>query len=207
SAQVPSIFHSALTATYSTATYPYDCVCYIKDFFPGLSLQGSGVIIGPHTILTASHVLWNADLGQGATNITVSPGYSFGGQSITAQGVTHYFQINDCNDIILPQAAQYDFAVIDFATDLSSYGWFGIETNYSGGTVHLTGYPASAGGAQTDQIGTVFADPNYSLLDYGSVLPSPGNSGGPVWIDLGTPGHPLPYVVGIVSTGGYACQL
>ena len=102
---------------------------------------------------------------------------------------------------------QQDFAIIDFAANLSSYGSFGIETNYSGGTVHLTGYPATAGGLQTDQVGTVSADPNYSVLDYGSLISVPGNSGGPVWIDLGTSTNPLPYVVGVASTTGWAAQL
>ena len=64
----------------------------------------------------------------------------------------------------------------------------------------MTGYPAIAGGSQTDQVGSVFADPISSVLNYGTVAANPGNSGGPVWVDNGTPIHPQPSVVGIVST-------
>jgi V8-like Glu-specific endopeptidase len=193
----------AAATSYSASVYPYDCVCYITDSLA----QGSGVIIGPHTILTASHVLWSYDLGQSATNIEVYPGYSSGGQSVTGQWVTHFFEVNDSNDQLTKAASQQDFAIIDFSSNLSSYGSFGIQTNYSGGTVHLTGYPAIAGGAQTDQIGTVSADSTYSVLDYVSVSSSPGNSGGPIWINLGTAANPLPYVVGVVSTVAWAVQL
>ncbi len=81
---------------------------------------------------------------------------------------------------------------------------FGIQTDYQGGTVHMTGYPAIAGQAQTDQVGTVSADPTYSVLDYGTVAAHPGNSGGPLWI---TGANGVNEVVGIVSTTGWAAQI
>jgi hypothetical protein len=79
----------------------------------------------------------------------------------------------------------------------------GVLLNYSGGEVHMTGYPAAAGGEQTDQVGTVSADSSYSVLDYGTVAAQPGNSGGPIWLD----DNGSDDVVGIVSTSGWACQL
>ena len=121
-------YTSTATASYSTLTYPYDCICYITDFIGGVLGQGSGVIIGPHTILTASHMLWDADLGLGASAITVTPGYSLGGQPIAGQWAIHYFQINDSHDLISKATSQQDFAVIDFASNLSSFGSFGIQT-------------------------------------------------------------------------------
>jgi V8-like Glu-specific endopeptidase len=194
---------------YSTTTYPYDCVCYIVTEINGSFYQGSGVIIGPHTILTASHLLWNQDVGKSADYIQVYPEYSSGPivPAIDSKWITHFNQINDSRDLITQAASQSDYAIIDFATNLSSYGAFGVETGYGGGTVHVTGYPAAAGGAQTDQVGTVSLDPFYSVLDYGTVSVSPGNSGGPLWVNLGTASNPLPYVVGVVSTDGYAVQL
>ena len=193
---------AAANTSYSTSSYPYDCVCYITDTIGGKGWQGTGFIIGPHTVLTAAHVLWQSGIG-GGTNIEVYPGYSNGGTAISGSYQIHYYQINDSNDLINQSNSQYDFAVIDFAKNLSSFGSFGLQTNYTGGTVHLTGYPASAGGAQTDQTGQVSLDPSYSVLDYGSVAPSPGNSGGPLWFYQGT----SPYAVGVVSTTGWAVQL
>jgi V8-like Glu-specific endopeptidase len=192
---------------YSTAVYPYDAVVYITDNFSGTSqgFRGSGLIIGPHTILTASHILWSSVYGA-ANNVSVYPAYNNGGSSISGQYITHYFQITD-EPTISQQQSQFDYAIIDFAMDLSSYGSFGISTNYNGGTVHVTGYPASAGLVQTDSIGTVTTDQNYSVLDYGTLSTSPGNSGGPLWFDSGTVGNPRPYVVGVVSTGAWATEI
>ena len=124
----------------------------------------------------------------------------------------HFFEINDHDSSSgggedeTQSDSVYDYAIIDF-TNYTFSSWFGLQTNYSGGTVHLTGYPETAGFLQTDQVGTVSADPSYAVLDYGSVSSSPGNSGGPIWINEGTAANPLPYVVGVVSTTGWGVQL
>ena len=55
----------------------------------------------------------------------------------------------------------------------------GVLTNYAGGEVHLTGYPASAGGEQVDEVGSVTADPSYSVLDYGIRFLKPRGQRGP----------------------------
>ena len=197
-----------MAAGYSTTTYPYDTVAYIVVTYPdGESFQGSGVIIGPHTVLTASHLLWDADDNEAAASVTVYPGYNLGGQSITGQWIEHYNQVDDTGGKETEAASQSDFAVIDFAANLSAYGSIAVATGYGGGVVHLTGYPGDAGGEQTDQTGQVEASRHYSTLDYESVATSPGSSGGPLWIDAGTAGAPEPEVVGLVSTSAWGVQL
>ena len=113
---------------YSSTLYPYDCVCYITDSLG----QGSGVIIGPHTILTASHLLWDATTGTSATDVQIYPGYSEGGAEVTGANDFHYYQINDTNDLLTQASSQLDFAIIDVSQNLSSLGSFGVETNYTG---------------------------------------------------------------------------
>ena len=194
--------------SYSTTTYPYDTVAYIIVTYPdGASFQGSGVIIGPHTVLTASHLLWDADNNEAATSVTVYPGYNLGGQAITGPWFEHYNQVDDTGDKETEATSQSDFAVIDFAANLSAYGSMGLAVGYAGGQVHMTGYPGDAGGAQTDQTGVVEASRHYSTLDYETVSSSPGDSGGPLWINAGTAGTPLPEVVGLVSTSAWGVQL
>jgi Domain of unknown function (DUF4214) len=166
------------------------------------------VIIGPHTILTVSHLLWQQDLGQSAKTIDIFPGYSSGGQQlVTGQWIDHYSEVNDAGDMMTKQTSQNDFAVIDVTANLSSYGSFGIQPDYGGGEVHLTGYPAVDSGLQENQIGSVYSDPTYSVLDYGTIASSPGYSGGPLWINTGTPSFPQPDVVGLVSTTGWGTLL
>src|SRR5262249_38132285 len=112
-------------------------------------------------------------------------------------------QVNDAGGMMSQASSASDFAIIDVATDLSAYTQFGLYANYTGGTVHMTGYPANAGVTQTDQVGTVYADPYYNGLDYGTISASPRNSGGPLWINTASG----PEVVGIVSTSGWAAKL
>jgi hypothetical protein len=70
----------------------------------------------------------------------------------------------------------------------------GIESNFAGGSVSITGYPSSAEGAQVDSTQSGTRDSNYTLLD-GTAL-GERSSGGPVWIE--TTGGAS--VVGVVSS-------
>lgn len=189
--------------SYSTSQYPYDCVCYvIATLSDGKSYQGSAAIIGAHTILTASHMLWDATDGAKVTALRIYPGYQQGGAALITTWTAHYNTIDDSNGLLTQSQSQKDFAIIDVSADLSKYGAFGITTNYGGGAVHVTGYPASEKGVQTDTIGTVTANPLWRILDYGSATSSPGNSGGPIWIASDSPS-----IVGVVSTGSWGVQL
>jgi V8-like Glu-specific endopeptidase len=180
--------------SYDATSYPYDTVVYITDMIGGQSWQGSGVLISPDEVLTASHVVYTEGIGA-ATDIVVSPGYNLGSSPYgSAQGTyIHYFQIDDAGDTISSDQSQYDYAVIHLSSSFD-VGSMGIESNFEGGPVNVTGYPGSAGGAQVNSSQTVTPDPYYTLLD-GTAL-GKGSSGGPVWIE--TSGGPE--VVGIVSS-------
>jgi V8-like Glu-specific endopeptidase len=202
-----SLVASDFKLTAPTLPYPYDAVCLITDTIGSEQLQGSGVIIGPHTILTAAHVVWNGGTDQAATNINIEPGYNGGTTSILG-AATHFNSIVDPNDLITPAQSQNDFAIIDVTQDLSKYDYFQVLPNYAGGTANISGYPATNDGGQLDTTGTVTQDSIYSLLDYSSALGvSPGSSGGPIWVNEGTTANPIPAVAGIVSTGSWGAQL
>src|SRR5262249_26292776 len=114
----------------------------------------------------------------------------------------HFFEIEDAT-AITPEATSHDYAIINFP-DYTFNSWFGVQTQYTGGTVHITGYPTSAGFTQTDNVGTVSLDPQFADLDYGSASVSPGSSGGPIWVYQGNGDA---YVVGVVSTFAAGVQL
>ena len=181
----------------SALSYPFDTVVRITDTIGAQSWQGSGVLISPDEVLTASHVVYSQGVGS-ATNITVAPAYDSGVRPYgSASGAAiHYFQINDANDLISSQQSQSDYAIIHLSSSFDSVGTMGIEANFAGGTVNVTGYPASADGAQVTSTQTVTVDPYYTLLEGTSI--GAGSSGGPVWIET-TAG---PEVVGLVSSVG-----
>jgi V8-like Glu-specific endopeptidase len=207
-----SITGLGIPVTYaSRVDYPYNCVVLIETSNPaGQAYFGSGVIIGPHTILTASHLLWDSTYQSEANQVWLYPGYNQYGVPyppgslgpLSANLAWHNNIVGNVGENkIKPQSSQDDFAVID--TDYTFPTWINVLLDYGGGSVHVTGYPATANGIQTDNVGNVTKDPNYSLLDYPIGFVSPGNSGGPLWNYFGA----TPYVVGIVSTAGWATQL
>ena len=193
--------------------FPMSSVCYILD--TTLNRQGTGVIIGPHTILTAAHVVWDADTNQAGTSFQINPGYFAIGGNVVAGGTgifspiadLHFFPVNDKGEMLNGDAVQQDFAVIDVSADLSQYGSFGHFADFAGGNVMMSGYPGLLGGILETTSGTVEADPNFSILDNVTLTPQPGQSGGPLWIDQGTAANPQPFVVGLVSTSASALQL
>jgi V8-like Glu-specific endopeptidase len=183
--------------SFDTSSYPYRTVVYILDTIGGSDFQASGVLISPDEVLTASHVVWDSAVGA-ATSIQVTPAYAQGNAPFgSASGTTfHYFQINDGNGLISVSDSQYDYAVIHLSQPFPSVGTMGLQADFAGGSVNVTGYPGVAGGLMETTQETVLQDPFYTVLD-GTTI-GPGSSGGPVWIN-GANG--LPGVVGLVSTG------
>jgi V8-like Glu-specific endopeptidase len=181
--------------TFSTTQYPHDTIVRITDTIGGSGWQGSGVLISPDEVLTASHVVYIEGVGT-ATNIVVAPGYNgtsapFGAASGT---YIHYFTIDNQNDIISNKDSQYDYAVIHLSRSFSSLGYMGLQSNFGGGQVDVTGFPVTAHGLMIDSAQTVRQDSQYTLLDGVSI--GKGSSGGPVWIG----GAGNPHVVGLVSS-------
>ena len=61
-----------VSSSYGT---PYSAVCYLLCQFPNGSIaRGSGVVVGANDVLTAMHVLYQAQYGGYASKIVVIPG-------------------------------------------------------------------------------------------------------------------------------------
>jgi V8-like Glu-specific endopeptidase len=181
--------------TNSAASDPYDPVVYITDTIGDQSWQGSGVLISPDEVLTASHVVYTQGVGT-ASNIVVTPGYDAGSSPYGSANGTyiHYNPVEDANRSLTNMQSQDDYAVIHLSTPFTSIGYMNIAPNFAGGSVNVTGYPASARGAQVNSVQTVTLDPNFTILDGTSL--GEGSSGGPLWIETAQG----PAVVGLVST-------
>ncbi len=189
-------YATALATTLPDAAgYPYSAVVRIVAGFGGQYFQGSGVLISPDEVLTASHMVYLPGSGT-ATSLDVAPAYNGTAPFGHAAGtVAHYSQVGNGHTISLSES-QSDYAIIHLAQPFAGAGTMGVEPDFAGGAVHVTGYPGSDDGAMVDSTQTVAVDPRFTLLDGTST--GPGSSGGPVW-HLGADG--LPHVVGLVSSG------
>jgi V8-like Glu-specific endopeptidase len=189
-----------------TTKYPYTTVVEIDSRFPdGSESLGSGVMVGPDEVLTAAHMVWHQGIGS-ATSVTVAPDRN---QNATPYGVVdatnwHYFQIANPGGVQSAATTQDDIALVHLSKAIgNTTGWMGIQSDFLGGSVHVTGYPSSLNGinysntAMIDRVATGAHDPSLSLLDFPPNIINNGDSGGPIWeFESGN----KPYVVGIVSS-------
>jgi hypothetical protein len=199
-------------------TTPSNSIVLISSLFG----HGTGVIIGPHTVLTAAHVVENSQ-GQVINPIAFT---DLIGLSITVPGIASpitesMFQVRAFSSIVPPITSigqvALDFAVINFDSDIfNGYTPFSLlgDSNYAGGPVDLAGYSASTNdgalsvfnGTLAPDVfnGTLAPDATFTTLwdwnpPFGPEIE--GTSGGPVYID-GTN-----ELVGIGSTEGTAIRL
>ena len=182
--------------SFDPSSYPYDTVVHITDQVGKYKLQGSGVLISPDEVLTASHVLYQEGIGT-ATNIVVTPAYDAGAAPYgSATGAYfHYNPVDDAGNTLSVQSSQDDYAVIHLSQPFAGLGTMGYGSGFAGGPASVSGYPDSANGAMVTSQQSVSLDPDYALIEGASL--GEGSSGGPVWI---TNSNGAPEVVGLVST-------
>ena len=181
----------------STTVYPYNAVVYVTADFPDFTAQASGVLISPDEVLTASHVVYSQDEGT-ASSIMVSPGYNAGSAPYGSRSAAsfHYNPIDDSGGGLYPSDSENDYAVIHLSQPFTGLGTMSYGPGFGGGVANVTGYPASANGAQVTSTQYTALDPGYTLID--GTETGAGSSGGPVWV-TDSSGHAK--AVGLVSTG------
>lgn len=191
---------------YSTAVYPYDAVVSIQAPLGNADTElATGFVIGPHTILTAAHVVLD-QLGSVLTNLTIKDDKGNVIGPVLAQNIhpdPSFVPLLGGN----PLNTQHDIAVINVAQDLSSYGSFDLIPGYGGGTLNVTGYPKSAVGIQVTDIGSVSLSSISNTFVEGTLTSSEGQSGGPLWTFDAGGAHAVGIVSGSSLGSSYDVQL
>lgn len=193
-----TVFGAEDRRTYNDLSYPWGTICKIVTS----AGTGSGVIVGPRHVLTASHVVdWSRN-GAGTVEVHRNAGSV---RAVSSIGRVWFYTRITGNTIPWTQLDE-DYAVLvtnDRLGDL--FGWMGTRTynsSWDGEPYWFNfGYPGAIGSANRPvwQRDASLDEPWYDLGPARSMKTmadlTPGNSGGPMfafWDDG-------PYVVAVAS--------
>jgi V8-like Glu-specific endopeptidase len=183
---------------YNDTRYPWGCVCRIET----AGGQGSGVLVGPRHVLTASHVI---DWDSGEATVEVHRSGGTAQASARAVRTWTFTRVTDNDSTTLDE----DYAVIVTDQRLGDrFGWLGTRTynsDWDGEDYwHNIGYPGDMGAGlfpvhQRDQ------NLDEDEWDYGSARAMTTSAD----VALGQSGSPIfgfwdegPYVVAVVAAIG-----
>ena len=196
----------------ANSTNPADSVVYLTlQETTGNTItteQGSGVLIAPDEVLTAAHLVYDAS-GKLYTSAEVAAGHD--GQTTYGSSTASAIHAVPYADWTQLSNAGGDFALIHLATPITDVPVMSLGSDFTGGAVTVTGYPAATSGQQDSEAETVSTVPGYAGVLQGTALGAPGDahgaSGGPVWTEVGG----VPTVVGLTQSEagstGYFLQM
>jgi V8-like Glu-specific endopeptidase len=188
-------------------SYPYSTIGKVfvgwNNNFNSVMWTGSGVLVGPNLLLTASHA---APWGQTGAWMRFVPAYTNGSEPLGSSYVSHWYGIPNSDTV-----EGHDYVICSLYTEIGyqcgwmgSY-WWGDAGNYENKSWFSVGYPANLYDAQEEIVETGIqitnvefdSDGGAELMTNNDFYTSPGWSGGPLFQYL--PGDLYPVVIGVMS--------
>ncbi len=133
-------------ATAETIAQPYSMIVRLQIRLPNGEVTCTGFMVGPHTVATAGHCLYNLDFGGWASSAFVTPGID----GLTAPYATEWAtSFATSTAWVKTQELTADFGTITLATDAvgNATGWFDVAppSNFhlAQGTFSTAGYGSS----------------------------------------------------------------
>ena len=125
-----------------TTAFPNRAIAYLVVRFPSGTGSCSGWFIGPRTVVTAGHCVYDAGRKQWATSITVYPGRN---GSSSPYGVTTSHRLFSVSGWTNSGNPSYDYGAIQTKAAMgNTVGWFGYRwqtSNSFPGNFTIKGYP------------------------------------------------------------------
>jgi glutamyl endopeptidase len=177
----------------ATTEFPWRAIADIDVYFPENTVTCTGFFIGPHTVATAGHCIFNSNEGGWATSVKIMPGRNsfstpFGSQTVSTNNLRAPTQWVDSNN------PEYDYGAIILTNDTigKQVGWYKYESltddELLGQLINVSGYPGDKPDPacmilpacqlwrDTDPITAV----RSRIINYAADTYS-GQSGSPVW--------------------------
>jgi len=187
-----------------TELAPWRMICSLEIVSQnGLDYVGTGWFVGPRTVITAGHCVYDpVELGGWAQQITVIPGRNGDVDPPFPTAVSTRFSTTDRWQEA--QEPDYDYAAIHLDTDLGARtGSFGVgvlpDEDLKDRLVNVSGYPVSPGSGRSQYFHANRVKALTPRRLFYDIDTMGGQSGSPVWAYLD--GATDPVVVGIHAYG------
>lgn len=180
-----------------TTEWPYRIHGKLTIYGWGSAYGGSGVLVGPHHVLTAAHNVYNQ--GVWATSVSVSFGLNEGLAPFGKRNVVKAYTFRQW---IKDKLKGYDMALLVLDQSIGNdIGYAGLlcldDEGISRETVTITGYPSDYGFTKmmtmSDKVKTIKPEELYYEINTAG-----GQSGSGIWINKGE----VPHVLGVHTHGG-----
>jgi glutamyl endopeptidase len=183
---------------------PYCNTVYVQSTFSnGSTIIGSGFMLGPSSIVTAGHCVYNNN--SLATSVTVIPARN---GSINPYGSATSTSITVSPQYITGGSTSHDWAIVENDSALGNQtGWLGLRwqtATYNDTYVYNTGYPtpSTTPGQTAGQsymfLGSGYVESSSTNILNGDWDATSGNSGGPVFAYYSATGYTA---IGILTSG------
>ena len=176
-----------------TENDPWRMICSLAITGPRGNFVGTGWFAGPKTIITAAHCLYEVtQMGGWAIEISIYPGRD--DNDFPYQTRSSKFEVPQGWIDSQGREADYDYGVIHLSEPLGEeIGWFSAtfanDERLKGTRVNISGYPGDlAGNYGAYQLFHADNVPNDGVAPnrfYYTIDTAGGQSGAPVWIELG----------------------
>ena len=191
--------------------YPWRCVCALDIVAgDGTSWVGTGCLVGPRLVMTAGHVVYMHDHGGWAREVRVAPGRSIDAIPFGEAVATRFHSVSGWTAQADPQ---FDYGAIVLPEDRAfggTLGWFGHALAppdwLEGQLVNLSGYPADKPEGSQWYHGRRVLDADERLFYY-NIDTAGGQSGAPVWLEVGGQRYVVATHTSGADTGNAAVRL
>lgn len=166
----------------ATTSYPSRAIAYLFVRFPNSAGTCTGWFVGPRTVMTAGHCVYDTETNQWASSITVYPGRN---GATAPYGSTTAHRLFSVTGWTTSHDHRYDYGAIQ--TNLakgSTVGWFGYywQTSNTFGVGTVRGYPGDkTAGTMWTMNGTIYATSLSPRKLFYYIDTAGGQSGSPIY--------------------------